>query len=214
MVGRNDPCPCGSGKKYKKCCVNKNLTGIGLWKERALTISSEERLVNTFFTVFDHSVKKSWRGACHGLSSILYILLKEQDVNCQLHLGFVKADAVPFSFCHSWITIDGEVFDIGLYRSNPPVVSPNMYVEVSPPIFKGINLETNEPTPIDFDVTTERVDRIYEQLSRMTLGDYMKGWPDHKDGFWGEIVEIAKKLNIHMNIQELQMKYGSLPYKN
>ena len=20
MVGRNDPCPCGSGKKYKKCC--------------------------------------------------------------------------------------------------------------------------------------------------------------------------------------------------
>lgn len=22
-VGRNDPCPCGSGKKYKKCCVVK-----------------------------------------------------------------------------------------------------------------------------------------------------------------------------------------------
>ncbi len=21
-VGRNDPCPCGSGKKYKKCCGN------------------------------------------------------------------------------------------------------------------------------------------------------------------------------------------------
>ncbi len=20
MIGRNDPCPCGSGKKYKKCC--------------------------------------------------------------------------------------------------------------------------------------------------------------------------------------------------
>ena len=22
-VGRNEPCPCGSGKKYKKCCMNK-----------------------------------------------------------------------------------------------------------------------------------------------------------------------------------------------
>ncbi|MCB1084882.1 MAG: SEC-C domain-containing protein [Chlamydiia bacterium] len=22
-VGRNDPCPCGSGKKYKKCCASK-----------------------------------------------------------------------------------------------------------------------------------------------------------------------------------------------
>lgn len=21
-VGRNDPCPCGSGKKYKQCCLN------------------------------------------------------------------------------------------------------------------------------------------------------------------------------------------------
>ncbi|MEN6533624.1 MAG: SEC-C metal-binding domain-containing protein [Bryobacteraceae bacterium] len=20
LVGRNDPCPCGSGKKFKKCC--------------------------------------------------------------------------------------------------------------------------------------------------------------------------------------------------
>ena len=25
-VGRNEPCPCSSGKKYKKCCINKELT--------------------------------------------------------------------------------------------------------------------------------------------------------------------------------------------
>ncbi len=23
-VGRNDPCPCGSGKKHKKCCLSKD----------------------------------------------------------------------------------------------------------------------------------------------------------------------------------------------
>jgi uncharacterized protein YecA (UPF0149 family) len=23
-VGRNDPCPCGSGKKFKKCCMGKS----------------------------------------------------------------------------------------------------------------------------------------------------------------------------------------------
>jgi SWIM/SEC-C metal-binding protein len=22
-IGRNDPCPCGSGKKFKKCCVDQ-----------------------------------------------------------------------------------------------------------------------------------------------------------------------------------------------
>ena len=26
-VGRNDPCPCGSGKKYKNCCLDKDLNG-------------------------------------------------------------------------------------------------------------------------------------------------------------------------------------------
>jgi SEC-C motif len=24
QVGRNDPCPCGSGKKYKKCCISRS----------------------------------------------------------------------------------------------------------------------------------------------------------------------------------------------
>ena len=25
-VGRNDPCPCGSGKKYKQCCLREGLS--------------------------------------------------------------------------------------------------------------------------------------------------------------------------------------------
>ena len=30
-VGRNDPCPCGSGRKYKACCEGKrgNLSKVG-----------------------------------------------------------------------------------------------------------------------------------------------------------------------------------------
>ena len=24
-IGRNDPCPCGSGKKFKKCCMGKGI---------------------------------------------------------------------------------------------------------------------------------------------------------------------------------------------
>ncbi len=29
-IGRNDPCPCGSGKKYKQCCLNKPLSPVDL----------------------------------------------------------------------------------------------------------------------------------------------------------------------------------------
>ena len=28
-IGRNDPCPCGSGKKYKKCCGANNASSAG-----------------------------------------------------------------------------------------------------------------------------------------------------------------------------------------
>ncbi|WP_024771542.1 YecA family protein [Aquimarina macrocephali] len=27
-IGRNEPCPCGSGKKYKKCCINKGVDNM------------------------------------------------------------------------------------------------------------------------------------------------------------------------------------------
>lgn len=27
-VGRNDPCPCGSGKKYKKCCMDNSIRKV------------------------------------------------------------------------------------------------------------------------------------------------------------------------------------------
>ncbi len=29
-VGRNDPCPCGSGKKHKKCCLKKQNSSSSL----------------------------------------------------------------------------------------------------------------------------------------------------------------------------------------
>lgn len=45
-VGRNDPCPCGSGKKYKNCCMKKDeeskktYTAGGKRKFKATVISS------------------------------------------------------------------------------------------------------------------------------------------------------------------------------
>ena len=37
-IGRNDPCPCGSGKKYKKCCLGSRETDD---KESATWIDEE-----------------------------------------------------------------------------------------------------------------------------------------------------------------------------
>ncbi len=35
-IGRNDPCPCGSGKKFKQCCQNKEINNSEAAKNRLL----------------------------------------------------------------------------------------------------------------------------------------------------------------------------------
>ena len=34
-VGRNSPCPCGSGRKYKKCCLEKDARRLRKERETA-----------------------------------------------------------------------------------------------------------------------------------------------------------------------------------
>ena len=46
MVGRNDPCPCGSGKKYKKCCERKDAVTV----EDLLT-DEMEHILQTFYDI-------------------------------------------------------------------------------------------------------------------------------------------------------------------
>ncbi|KXH81877.1 YecA family protein [Sporosarcina sp. HYO08] len=46
MVGRNDPCPCGSGKKYKKCCAGKETVSIA-----DVTAEELEAVLQTFYEV-------------------------------------------------------------------------------------------------------------------------------------------------------------------
>jgi hypothetical protein len=43
-VGRNDPCPCGSGKKFKKCCLNKQRAELESTTEFSDPSSADEAL--------------------------------------------------------------------------------------------------------------------------------------------------------------------------
>lgn len=47
MVGRNDPCPCGSGKKYKKCCESN--TQIEM---KEIHLDELERILQGFYEVY------------------------------------------------------------------------------------------------------------------------------------------------------------------
>lgn len=59
-VGRNDPCPCGSGKKYKHCCIGKAQSSAGKLKFKAKLLSqpkTEHEVVNLMDRTFGQSVE-------------------------------------------------------------------------------------------------------------------------------------------------------------
>lgn len=40
-LGRNDPCHCGSGRKYKHCCLDKDEAAVAAARADAATATSE-----------------------------------------------------------------------------------------------------------------------------------------------------------------------------
>jgi len=48
-TGRNEPCPCGSGRKYKKCCL---LTQEVSFDESSILLDAETRLSAKLFAFY------------------------------------------------------------------------------------------------------------------------------------------------------------------
>ena len=59
-IGRNEPCPCGSGKKYKKCCKSlKALLGVDNSDSHNKNIGRQEELVADLLGGFvDHELTR------------------------------------------------------------------------------------------------------------------------------------------------------------
>lgn len=53
-VGRNERCPCNSGKKYKHCCLNK-------YKSKKLVLTLNDAKPRTPKEFADESLKRTYR---------------------------------------------------------------------------------------------------------------------------------------------------------
>jgi hypothetical protein len=56
LIGRNDACPCGSGKKYKNCCLSKAYVEKGAGKEDAVRAKVVQDLLKFFNENFADSL--------------------------------------------------------------------------------------------------------------------------------------------------------------
>lgn len=58
-TGRNDPCPCGSGKKFKNCCLNKSATPKKIKAKWLNSSQKEAEGVNLMERTFGQAIQQA-----------------------------------------------------------------------------------------------------------------------------------------------------------
>ncbi|MFR0018357.1 MAG: SEC-C metal-binding domain-containing protein [Paraclostridium sp.] len=77
MLGRNELCPCGSGKKYKKCCLNKDVVS-----ERASRkiVLSQKQYSQLYSKLYEYSRQPKFKEEYKKAQEMFYIL-DDENVN-------------------------------------------------------------------------------------------------------------------------------------
>ena len=93
-VGRNDPCPCGSGLKYKKCCLGKTSSEEHDLKQRYM----RDHKIFLKGEADIEAIKKAGQLALEILALVEDLIkpgIKTDDINTLVHDHTIKNGAVP-----------------------------------------------------------------------------------------------------------------------
>ena len=69
QTGRNDPCACGSGKKYKNCCGTPQLEVASVRVKDVKDVELTPGLAEAFTASLDASYLEYFAAACSGMST-------------------------------------------------------------------------------------------------------------------------------------------------
>lgn len=107
QVGRNDPCPCGSGKKYKKCCLAKDTESSRSTWRSAWSYAERSHLIKSSqdYPTERCLINSDWEEG--GLARI--VVTRRQD-NGKYILGVYLVDTyclgVKNAFCNAELTMN------------------------------------------------------------------------------------------------------------
>jgi methionyl aminopeptidase len=91
-IGRNDLCPCGSGKKYKKCCMHKQQVGNlkdNYFKKHNIKLKEEKDV---------EAIKKAGKLVVDTLNMVEEYIrpgITTEEINTLVHEYTIKHNAVP-----------------------------------------------------------------------------------------------------------------------
>ncbi|WP_218970443.1 lasso peptide biosynthesis protein [Cytobacillus gottheilii] len=144
-------------------------------------------------------------GGCHLISAMLHILLTEQGIENELVIGEVEDYEANTQFSHSWVEINGEIFD--------PAIMHTLDGNVHSPVYNGVKL-TLEPLTMEYGVSKDKdaLDRDAKQLLDKSVTAYLDAIKDYgypKNYLWDEILKAGIGIMGFTNISRLRKKYDT-----
>lgn len=202
-IGRNDPCPCGSGKKYKHCCLYNN-TPQNEYDQIRNTVKKcgyADNIADILCNLLRYMKEEKWIGACHATSAVLFVTLSELGYSPNLCIGEVRDPATGYLFDHSWIELDGKIIDLAISMTllgGKPL---------SEPIVFDLNIRNTSKYSCIYGVTDGKgLDAIAKQIQGLPFVDYMDKSPVGRFGLWSVVNSIGYT---ECDIQKLRNKYSA-----
>lgn len=200
-IGRNDPCPCGSGKKYKQCCLKKEKHDIySLVRTTISTENYNSQISDVICNLIRFMYDTTWIGACHATASVLYVALNELGYNVELYTGEVAGRGIA-PFDHSWITLDGKIIDIAV------IMTLMGGLPISEPIILNKNIATGGASDLDYGIESPYgLDEDTKWIISLSLTEFMDKYPEDKNGLWSIVNKVSP---LTYDINALRAKYST-----
>lgn len=197
-IGRNDLCPCGSGKKYKQCCLRRDvMTEYDLIKKVTVQEGYESVVSDFICNLYHYMKKKQWCGACHATCSILFVGFSELGYSPQIYIGESAIPTRP-RFDHSWIMVDNKIIDLAVALPLPG------NAPISSPIIFDINIGTNQKHEMIYGVKEGKLDDQANRVFNTPFVTYMDIFPGDENGLWGILKKVFPK---EISIENIKSKY-------
>jgi hypothetical protein len=194
-IGRNDKCPCGSGLKYKQCCLRKNNLTFN-------EIESDDKMRQIVKSTYDFIIDNDFQGSCHITSAVMYILLSEVGfTDLVVKTGVVDIDEGLFD--HSWLEYQGKKIDLAVMNTLQNGIK-------LPPVFLDKLIGATESQEYIYGVDMD-LDKEATFVLSQSIGDYILGGESHKTVFVFE--EIAKKSGIELTDDKETLRKYSDTYR-
>ncbi|MGP4080758.1 YecA family protein [Pseudalkalibacillus sp. R45] len=140
-VGRNDLCPCGSGKKYKKCCLEKEDNVIDFLHEK-----NQREFIGLYDRLMEYTVLEN--------ESLKTILLERIDIPSfqKDHIQYILEAAYSWSAFH--IPVSGEETPAELFLKNTRLSNEERevveeWLQCKPSLYRVENHTNNQCTLVD-----------------------------------------------------------------